>query len=25
LQKCKNVKIEENFYKNMCNGINPWI
>ena len=23
LQKCKNVKIEENFYKNMCNGINP--
>ena len=23
LQKCKNVKIEENFYKNMCNGMNP--
>ena len=23
LQKCKNVNIEDNFYKNMCNGINP--
>ena len=23
LQKCKNINIEDNFYKNMCNGINP--
>ena len=23
LQKCKNINIEDNFYKNMCNGMNP--
>ncbi|RXI27931.1 tetratricopeptide repeat protein [Aliarcobacter trophiarum] len=23
LEKCRNVKIEDNFYKNMCNGIDP--